>query len=98
MRHAEHRRLPLQGLLEKGPSEANAFLQDPDKYIEGVRASADAAAREQLSKVSNGQVSEILLRSASCTDCSIPHLHKLYSGTFAVARQATFVFCSRPAT
>ncbi len=44
-------RSEFEGLLEKGPAEANAYLADPAKYIDGVRTSADAAAREQLAKV-----------------------------------------------
>lgn len=45
-------RSEFEGLVEKGPSEANAYLADPVKYIDAVRNSADAAAREQLAKVS----------------------------------------------
>eukprot|EP00879_Flechtneria_rotunda_P011893 GHRR01012422.1.p1 GENE.GHRR01012422.1~~GHRR01012422.1.p1 ORF type:complete len:887 (+),score=280.88 GHRR01012422.1:1076-3736(+) len=44
-------RSEFEGLLEKGPSEANTYLGDPAKYIETVQTSADAAAREQLAKV-----------------------------------------------
>jgi hypothetical protein len=44
-------RSEFEGLLEKGPAEANAYLADPGKYIDAVRTSADAAAREQLAKV-----------------------------------------------
>jgi hypothetical protein len=44
-------RSEFEGLLEKGPAEANAYLADPAKYSEAVKTSADAAAREQLAKV-----------------------------------------------
>lgn len=37
--------------MEKAPSEANVYLADPAKYAAEVRASGDAQAREQLSKV-----------------------------------------------
>jgi ubiquitin-activating enzyme E1 len=59
-------RSEFEGLLEKGPSEANAYLADPAKYIETVKSSADAAAREQLAKVV-----EVLVRDkvASFDDC-----------------------------
>jgi len=29
----------------QGPSEANAYLTEPAKYVDSVRTSADAAAR-----------------------------------------------------
>lgn len=44
-------RSEFEGLLEKAPSEANSFLADPEKYIAGIRANPDAAAREQMEKV-----------------------------------------------
>ncbi|CAL5220461.1 g2482 [Coccomyxa viridis] len=44
-------RSEFEGLLEKSPSEANAFLSDPAKYLSAVRQSSDSAAREQLEKV-----------------------------------------------
>ncbi len=44
-------RSEFEGLLEKSPSEANAFLADPEKYIAAIRANPDAAAREQVEKV-----------------------------------------------
>jgi len=44
-------RSEFEGMLEKSPAEANAYLADPSKYVDSVRTSADAAAREQLAKV-----------------------------------------------
>jgi ubiquitin-activating enzyme E1 len=44
-------RSEFEGLFDKAPAEANGYLQDPRKYAAAVRASADAAAREQLAKV-----------------------------------------------
>ena len=51
-------RSEFEGLLEKAPAEANAYLEDPGKYVEGIRAAADAAAREQLEKVADALVGE----------------------------------------
>jgi ubiquitin-activating enzyme E1 len=44
-------RSEFEGLFDKAPGEANGYLSDPAKYAAAVRASADAAAREQLAKV-----------------------------------------------
>ena len=49
--HSLRCRSEFEGLLEKAPSEANSFLADPEKYIAGIRANPDAAAREQMEKV-----------------------------------------------
>lgn len=51
-------RSEFEGLFEKAPSEANVYLLDPEKYLAGVRHSADAAAREQLQKVVEVLVTE----------------------------------------
>ncbi|WIA10070.1 hypothetical protein OEZ85_010280 [Tetradesmus obliquus] len=59
-------RSEFEGLLEKGPSEANAYLADPAKYTEAVKSSADAAAREQLAKVVEVLVAD---KVASFEDC-----------------------------
>ena len=58
-------RSEFEGLLEKTPAEANAFLEDPAKYVAAVRSSSDAAAREQLERVVEAVVSE---RCASFED------------------------------
>ncbi|BDA45843.1 Ubiquitin-activating enzyme E1 1 [Coccomyxa sp. Obi] len=44
-------RSEFEGMLEKSPTEANAFLTDPAKYLAAVRQASDSAAREQLEKV-----------------------------------------------
>ena len=44
-------RSEFEGLLEKAPAEANAYLAHPDKYLVTIRQASDAAAREQLEKV-----------------------------------------------
>jgi ThiF family/Ubiquitin-activating enzyme active site len=59
-------RSEFEGWLEKAPTEANAYLSDPAKYVAAVRQSADAAAREQLETVV-----DVLVTSscASFEDC-----------------------------
>ncbi|PSC67218.1 Ubiquitin-activating enzyme E1 2 [Micractinium conductrix] len=59
-------RSEFEGILEKTPTEANAFLSDPDKYISSAKASSDAAARQQLEKLVEVLVSE---RCQSFEDC-----------------------------
>ena len=51
-------RSEFEGLLEKTPAEANAFLEDPVKYLNAARASSDAAAREQLERVAEALMTE----------------------------------------
>lgn len=59
-------RSEFEGLLEKAPSEANAYLADPAKYAAAVVHAGDAAAREQLEKVVEVLVSD---RSRTFEDC-----------------------------
>lgn len=59
-------RSEFEGLLEKAPQEANAFLTDPEKYIGAVRSSSDSAAHEQLEKVVEVLVTE---RCKTFEDC-----------------------------
>ena len=44
-------RSEFEGLLEKAPAEANAYLADPVKYIATVQQASDTAARQQLEMV-----------------------------------------------
>ena len=59
-------RSEFEGLLEKAPAEANAFLKDPEKYLDLVRQASDAASREQLEKVVEVLDTE---RCATFDDC-----------------------------
>jgi ubiquitin-activating enzyme E1 len=59
-------RSEFEGLLEKGPSEANTYLADPAKYADGVRSSGDAGARELMSRVAEALATEAV---ASFDDC-----------------------------
>lgn len=36
-------RSEFEGMMEKGPAEANTFLADPVKYIDALRSQSDAA-------------------------------------------------------
>ncbi|KAG1679642.1 hypothetical protein FOA52_006159 [Chlamydomonas sp. UWO 241] len=56
-------RSEFEGLLEKAPSEANAYLADKEKYIAAIRANPDAAAREQLEKVVDVLVGDSVCRT-----------------------------------
>jgi len=44
-------RSEFEGLFEKSPAEANAFLAKPAEYAEAARKAGDASARENLEKV-----------------------------------------------
>jgi ubiquitin-activating enzyme E1 len=45
-------RSEFEGLFEKSPGEANAFLAKPQEYADAARRAGDASARENLEKVS----------------------------------------------
>ncbi|KAL6757412.1 ubiquitin-activating enzyme E1 [Haematococcus lacustris] len=59
-------RSEFEGLLEKAPSEANAYLADPAKYAAAAKHAGDASAREQLEKVVAMLVSD---RASSFDQC-----------------------------
>ena len=44
-------RSEFEGMFEKAPAEANVYLADPEAYVDTVKKSSDAAARDQLEKV-----------------------------------------------
>ena len=44
-------RSEFEGMLEKAPSEANSFLENPEKYKDSGRTGGDAQARDQMEKV-----------------------------------------------
>lgn len=41
----------FEGMLERAPTEVNAFLEEPEKYRTKIQQSSDAAARAQLEQV-----------------------------------------------
>ncbi|MFS7945623.1 putative ubiquitin/SUMO-activating enzyme E1, THIF-type NAD/FAD binding, ubiquitin-activating enzyme [Helianthus anomalus] len=44
-------RSEFEGLLEKTPAEANAYLLNPSEYISGMEKAGDAQARDKLERV-----------------------------------------------
>lgn len=44
-------RSEFEGLLEKTPSEVNAFLSNPSEYVSAMRDAGDAQARDNLERV-----------------------------------------------
>lgn len=59
-------RSEFEGLLEKAPAEANAYLADPRKYITTIKQASDAAAREQLERVVEVLFSERCVTFEEC--------------------------------
>ncbi|KAH7624317.1 hypothetical protein Ndes2526B_g00502 [Nannochloris sp. 'desiccata'] len=82
-------RSEFEGLLEKTPAEANAFLEDPAKYLNSAKASSDAAAREQLEKVVEALVSE---RCATFEDAIAWARRKFQQQFHDRVAQLTFTF------
>eukprot|EP00884_Botryococcus_braunii_P010809 jgi/Botrbrau1/1972/Bobra.0052s0015.1 len=79
----------FEGLLEKAPAEANAFLTDPVKYIASVRASSDAAAREQMEKVVEVLVTD---RCTTFEDCIRWARLKFQTNFYDRIAQLTYTF------
>lgn len=82
-------RSEFEGLLEKTPAEANAFLENPEKYISDVRNSSDAAAREQLERVVEALVTE---RCATFEDAIAWARRKFQQQFHDRVAQLTFTF------
>jgi len=59
-------RSEFEGLFEKSPSEANAYLEDPAKYVDAVRTGGDAASREQLARVAEALAAEHVASFEEC--------------------------------
>jgi len=75
--------------LEKTPSEANAFLENPAKYLHAAQTSSDAAAREQLERVVEALISE---RCTSFEDAIVWARHKFQQQFHDRIAQLTFTF------
>lgn len=82
-------RSEFEGIFEKAPEEANAYLRDPDKYVESVRSSADAAAREQLSKVTEVLSAEHVASFDECIQWARAKFEDYFHNRIA---QLTFTF------
>ncbi|KAG0577880.1 hypothetical protein M758_5G181300 [Ceratodon purpureus] len=59
-------RSEFEGLLEKTPAEANAFLSKPDEYKNAMTSAGDAQARELLERVVECLVTERCLTFEEC--------------------------------
>ena len=59
-------RSEFEGLFEKSPGEANAYLAKPAEYAEAARRAGDASARENLEKVAECLLKE---RCATYEEC-----------------------------
>jgi len=59
-------RSEFEGLLDKTPAEANAFLSKPNEYIAAIKSAGDTQARELLETVVDCLVSERCLTFEDC--------------------------------
>ena len=59
-------RSEFEGLLEKTPGEANAFLAKPEEYLKQAKEAGDAQAREVLERVAEVLVTD---RCETFEDC-----------------------------
>lgn len=82
-------RSEFEGLLEKAPSEANAYLADPAKFVAAIRANADAAARQQLEGVVDVLVNGRATTFDSCVAWARLKFQELFHDRVA---QLTFTF------
>ncbi|GJP80558.1 hypothetical protein CLOP_g10761, partial [Closterium sp. NIES-67] len=82
-------RSEFEGLLERTPSEANAFLSAPEKYCEEMMGAGDAAAREALERVVECLITE---RATSFQDC-VSWARRKFEDYFANRiKQLTYTF------
>lgn len=88
-------RSEFEGLFEKSPSEANTYIQDPEKYVAAVKGSADAAAREQLEKVVEVLVTD---RCKTFDDCIAWARHKFQDYFHNKIAQLIFTFPENAST
>ena len=82
-------RSEFEGLFEKSPAEANAYLAKPDEYAAAARSAGDAAARENLEKAA-----ECLLTSRCATyeDCIAWARTRFQEAFYDKIAQLTFTF------
>lgn len=82
-------RSEFEGLLEKTPAEANAYLSDPGEYTRGMEKAGDAQARDNLERVLECLEKE---RCESFQDC-ITWARLKFEDYFANrVKQLTFTF------
>ncbi|CAI5936570.1 unnamed protein product [Closterium sp. NIES-65] len=88
-------RSEFEGLLERTPSEANAFLSGQEKYCEEMMGAGDAAAREALERVVECLVTE---RASSFDDC-VSWARRKFEDYFANRiKQLTYTFPENAST
>mmetsp|Transcript_6335 Transcript_6335/g.17708 ORF Transcript_6335/g.17708 Transcript_6335/m.17708 type:complete len:697 (+) Transcript_6335:1459-3549(+) len=81
-------RSEFEGMLEKAPSEANTFLQNPEKYKDSSRSSGDAQSRDQMEKV----VASLKLRPPSFDACLEIARKKFQEYFYDKVAQLTYTF------
>eukprot|EP01018_Ginkgo_biloba_P041213 Gb_00042 [translate_table: standard] len=82
-------RSEFEGLLEKTPAEANAFLLKPEEYKAAMKSAGDAQARDLLERVVECLVSE---RCATFEDCMLWARRKFEDYFSNRVKQLTFTF------
>ena len=82
-------RSEFEGLLEKTPADANAYLDNPEKYVHDVTHSSDAAAKENLKRVVDALITDFC---ASFDECIHWARQKFQQQFHDRIRQLTYTF------
>ena len=82
-------RSEFEGLLEKAPAEANAFLSKPDEYKHAMKSAGDAQARELLERVVECLVTERCVTFEECITWARTKFEDYFANR---VKQLTFTF------
>jgi ubiquitin-activating enzyme E1 len=82
-------RSEFEGLLEKTPAEANAFLSKPEEYTNAMKNAGDAQARELLERVVECLVTERCTTFEECITWARTRFEDYFSNR---VKQLTFTF------
>ncbi len=82
-------RSEFEGLLEKTPADANAYLENPEKFVHDVTHSSDAAAKENLKGVFDALITD---RCSTFDECIRWARLKFQSQFHDRIRQLTYTF------
>lgn len=82
-------RSEFEGLLEKTPADANAYLENPEKFVHDVTHSSDAAAKENLRGVFDALITD---RCSTFEECIRWARLKFQSQFHDRIRQLTYTF------
>ncbi len=82
-------RSEFEGLLEKTPADANAYLENPEKFVHDVTHSSDAAAKENLKGVFDALIAD---RCSTFDECIRWARLKFQSQFHDRIRQLTYTF------